>query len=110
VVITGRAYQNQVFTSDIGTNVLGTQALANHRGGVLVTGLATRNLIGDARLRPANLISGNTGTGVTLTPGTSHNWVIRNYIGLDRFGRPLPNSGRPILNLGYHNIILSNWT
>ena len=110
VVITGRAYQNQVFTSDIGTNVLGTQALANHRGGVLVTGLATRNLIGDARLRPANLISGNTGTGVTLTPGTNHNWVIKNYIGLDRFGRPLPNSGRPILNLGYHNIILSNWT
>ena len=32
VVITGRAYQNRVFTSDIGTNVLGARALGNLRG------------------------------------------------------------------------------
>ena len=36
------------------------------RGGVLLTGSAYRNLIGDPRLRRANLISGNTGNGVTL--------------------------------------------
>ena len=108
VVITGRAYANEVFSSDIGTNVLGTQALGNQVGGVLLGGSAFDNLIGDVRLRLANLISGNTGIGVTLTRGASSNYVIRNYIGLDRFGRPLPNSGRPILDLGYHNIILAN--
>ena len=60
--------------------------------------------------RPANLISGNTGIGVTLTSGTFQNYVINNYIGLDRFGRYLPNSGRPVVNNGYLNTILANQT
>ncbi len=56
----------------------------------------------------ANLISGNTGAGVTLLAHTRSNWVISNYIGLGRFGHPLPNTGVPVRNLGRDNHILRN--
>jgi hypothetical protein len=110
VVITGRAYLNQVFTSYIGTNLLGTGALGNVKGGVLVAGRASRNLIGDLTVSPANLISGNTGNGVTLLARTQGNQVLRNWIGLDRFGRALPNTGRPVLDLGLGNLVRGNRT
>jgi parallel beta-helix repeat protein len=108
VAITGRAHDNQVFGSFIGTQLLGVKALGNQTGGVLIAGRAYRNLIGQITRPPANLISGNTGNGVTLRSGTHGNFVISNYIGLDRFGRPLPNSGRPIVNTGHHNTIRGN--
>ena len=57
---------------------------------------------------PSNLISGNTGNGVTLLAGTRGNQVINNYIGLDRFGLYLRNTGRPVVNMGQHNIIRHN--
>ena len=110
IVITGRASQNKVFLSDIGTSLLGTTAMGNKKGGVLLSGQATRNLIGALTKPPANLISGNTGIGVTLTRGTSRNQVIANFIGLNRFGRRLPNTGAPIVNLGAGNIIRANIT
>ena len=110
IVITGRAYRNKVIDSDVGTSLLGTSAMGNQRGGVLLSGRATQNLIGAVARPPVNLISGNTGIGVTLLAGTSRNLVIANYIGLDRFGRPLPNTGRPVLNLGAGNIIRANRT
>jgi hypothetical protein len=84
--------------------------MGNKKGGVLLSGQATRNLIGDLSKPPANLISGNTGIGVTLTSGTSRNQVIANFIGLNRFGRRLPNTGAPIVNLGAGNIIRANVT
>ncbi len=110
VAITGKAHNNQVFSSFIGTGVPGTKALGNQGGGVLVNGSAYRNLIGDPRLRPANLISGNTGNGVTLLAHTRRNVVISNYIGLGRFGHALPNTGRPVLNRGTGNRIVGNRT
>jgi parallel beta-helix repeat protein len=110
VVITGRAYDNHVFRSFIGTQLLGLKALGNKRGGVLIAGHAYGNLIGLTTLIPADLISGNTGIGVTLTSGTFRNAVINNYVGLDRLGRYLPNSGIPIVNVGYRNTILGNRT
>jgi hypothetical protein len=97
-----------VLRSFIGTEVLGVSALGNQRGGVLVAGSARGNFIGRPGLSPANLISGNTGNGVTLRSGTSRNWVLGNYLGLDRFGRPLPNSGAPVVNLGSGNRIVGN--
>ena len=110
LAITGRAYRNLVMRSFIGTDVLGTAALGNQAGGVLLAGTAYGNAIGAPRLHPANLISGNTGIGVTLLAHTRMNWVISNYIGLGRFGRSLPNSGQPVLNLGRDNRILRNRT
>ena len=108
VAITGAAYRNQVFDSFIGTNVLGTEAFGNGRGGVVLAGVARGNVIGAARRAPVNLISGNAGAGVTLTPGTSRNAVLSNYIGLDRFGRRLSNTGRPVADFGQHNLIAGN--
>ena len=108
VVIAGRAYDNRVFRSFIGTQILGVKALGNKEGGVLIGGDAYGNVIGQARLTPANLISGNTGVGVALSSGTRRNSVINNYIGLDRFGRYLRNSGRTVVNNGRNNTIRGN--
>jgi hypothetical protein len=110
VAITGRAYDNHVFRSFIGTQLLGVKALGNKTGGVLIAGTANHNLIGLATLLPADLISGNTGIGVTLTPGTYRNSVINNYIGLNRLDRYLRNSGPAVVNIGFFNTIRGNWT
>jgi parallel beta-helix repeat protein len=110
VAISGQAHNNQVFSSDIGTNATGTSALANQKGGVLLTGTAYANVIGALRMRPANLISGNSGIGVLLRAGTTRNLVLNNYVGLNRLGRPLPNTGGTIVNYGRGNIIRGNRT
>jgi len=108
VAITGLAHDNRVFRSFIGTQILGVNALGNKEGGVLIAGDAYGNLIGQTTLTPANLVSGNTGIGVTLSSGTRGNFVINNYIGLDRFGRYLRNSGRTVVNTGRQNTIQGN--
>ena len=58
--------------------------------------------------RPASLVSGSTGNGVTLLRGTRHNLVIRNFTGLSRLRQPLPSTGHGVLNLGQHNRITGN--
>jgi parallel beta-helix repeat protein len=108
VAILGRAHDNTVFGSFIGTKIRGLKRLGNQRGGVLIGGAAYRNSVGTARSRPSNLISGNTGNGVTLRAGTRGNRVISNYLGLDRLGRWMPNSGRPVVNRGRRNKIRGN--
>jgi parallel beta-helix repeat protein len=109
VAITGRAHGNKVFSSFIGTAILGVTAIGNHRGGVLLGGSAYANEIGDGRKFPANLISGNIGIGVTLGFGTEANLVTRNYIGFDRFGHKLANTGKPVVDHG-HNVVKHNKT
>src|SRR5579863_3139626 len=108
VVLGGWAWDNHVTLSFIGTQILGVHPLANKRGGVLITGHAFSNYIGEPGVRPANLISGNGGPGVTLTSGTFDNFVIENYLGLDRLGRYLRNSGPPVINRGYLNTLMGN--
>lgn len=108
LAIVGNAHDNQVFGSFVGTKLGGIKSLANQAGGVLIGGTAYGNSIGNASSRPSNLISGNTGNGVTLWVGTHDNRVINNYIGLDRTGRYLRNTGRPISNSGRRNIIRGN--
>ena len=111
IAITGRAHGNLVITSFVGTEVLGRTALPNRRGGVLIAGSASGNFIGRAWSRlPANLISGNYGTGVTLARGSRRNSVLRNYIGLNRFGRPLRNTGAAVVNAGSGNVVRGNRT
>jgi hypothetical protein len=110
LVITGSAHDNKVFDSFIGTGVLGVTALPNHDGGVLVSGRAYGNTIGDASAAPVNLISGNSGNGVTLSTGTSFNLVLDNYVGLNRLQAPLPNSGEPVADSGHRNLVIGNVT
>lgn len=106
VVITGHAHGNVMFGSVAGTAINGRTALGNGRGGLLISGSAHGNLIGVRR----NVISGNTGNGVTLTGGTFGNRVVRNLIGLNSRRQPLPNSGRPVVNRGSGNLVRGNLT
>ena len=108
VAIVDQAHDNQLFNTFVGTGVFGAEALPNHQGGVLLGGSANNNLIGSASMNPANLISGNTGIGLTLTMGTSSNKVVNNYVGVDKFGHHLPNSGAPVVNKGTANVFHGN--
>jgi hypothetical protein len=101
VAITGKATDNQIFSSFVGLNVAGDAAIANGKGGIYVGGSATHNLIGgnpgNTSKPRKNIISGNTGNGVTLDSGTSYISVIGNWIGLSRVGKSVPNTGDPIV-------------
>ena len=113
VELTGQSYDNQVLNSFIGTDVSGNAAIANALGGILVGGTSHNDTIGGANGTPsaptADLVSGNTGNGITLGTGTSFIQVIGNSIGFDHSGNPvLPNSGTPIVNNGTSNTIQDN--
>ncbi len=127
IAIVDSAHDNQVLDTYIGTAVFGVSRLSNGRGGVLLAGQAHDNTIGSSvsqsrvgqsragkvgtrgEIRtPSNLISGNNGFGVGLGRGTHGNLVVNNYVGLDRFGRRLPNVGPAIINAGVGNTLLSN--
>jgi titin len=101
---------NVVAGNLIGTNGVGTAALANGiRGGngVFIHGGASHNLIGtnadgvgDAFER--NIISGNIWSGVRVSDlGTGQNTIAGNFIGTDKTGAlALPNLGDGILMYG----------
>ena len=81
---------NTVAGCYVGTNRTGTAALANGVG-VYVVDDATWNTVGGEGLGDANLISGNTGSGVVIE-ATHRNRVWGNTIGADRTGTArLPN-------------------
>ena len=75
---------------------------------MLISGHASRNVVGFPHLHPANLISGNTGNGVTISRRACRNVVFRNFIGLNRFARTLPNSGQGLVDNGCRNVIFGN--
>ncbi len=77
---------NQVSGVDIGTDQTGEVALPNAGDGVAVTFAASNNFVGLGGAR-ANVISGNTGNGVSLTGfATDTNIVENNLIGIDAKG------------------------
>ena len=110
LAIVDGAHGNTVFGSYIGVSFLGVKGAANRRGGVLIGGTATGNVVGPSTSGSKNLISGNTGNGVTLLSGATSNRVIDNYVGLNRFGHPLPNTGTAVLNSGSSNMVRGNST
>jgi hypothetical protein len=110
IAIVGRAHGNRVFASFVGLQILGVHALGNGRGGILIGGRAFGNVVGRFRTRPANLVSGNAGNGITLRAGTFANLVINNFIGLNRFVHRLRNTGRPVANSGHGNVVRHNRT
>jgi CSLREA domain-containing protein len=79
----------------IGTDAPGTGAIPNSTGGIRM-----RGHLDGASLRE-NLVSGNTGDGILLLPGTvggpSHSVIAANRIGVDtQADGVLPNTGRGI--------------
>lgn len=96
VFITGQeASLNTIAGNLIGTNPNGSQSKSNEYTGVTITQGAHDNLIGslssNSVIQGANLISGNTGTGVQISSSDS-NQISGNIIGLDFNGTTaLPN-------------------
>lgn len=86
------AARNQVYGNHIGTDVDGTEPLANGDDGVQIDG-APNNLIGGAIVGEGNLISANDGNGVFITgPNATGTSVRGNQIGTDVNGTaPLGN-------------------
>jgi hypothetical protein len=103
VSILDRAHDNHIFSAYIGSNVAGLAAIPNGKGGIDIGGSATNNVIGgpkSAAVTQRNLISGNTGNGVTLGARSSFSSIIGNWIGLDRTEKKrLPNTGLPIVSI-----------
>lgn len=73
-----------IFGNFIGTNTAGTAALGNVNRGIFLIG-ATGVEIGGSGIDTRNIISGNSGTGVTITGGGSATFR-RNLIGTARNG------------------------
>ncbi len=68
----------------IGTDINGTAAQGNFNRGVLIVG-STGNLIGTNAIASINVISGNFGTGISITGGGSAT-IRRALIGTDKNG------------------------
>lgn len=87
VYITGAGTDaNQVQGNYIGTDYLGTSAMANFVG-VQIDAGAENNVVGGTSAAARNIISGNSNRGVTIYgSGTSGNRLEGNYIGLDVTG------------------------
>jgi parallel beta-helix repeat protein len=110
------AHDNEIFNGVVGANVLATVALGNRKGGIFVGKYASHNYFGgpttDSKKPRKNIISGNNGNGVLLGNGSSYTSLIDNWVGLNRGGGSLPNSGQPILAKpgSVHNKIHGNVT
>lgn len=87
---------NSILGNSIGTNLAGTQALANDGSGVEL--LAGFNFVGGASVGQGNLISGNTSAGID---SEGPNVIVGNTIGLDLAqATSLPNDWDGILLSG----------
>ena len=78
---------NLVDGNFIGTDINGSAAVPNILGGMLIQDGPANNIVGGTSAGAGNLISGNTGPGVTLRGGlTTANLVQGNFIGTNAAG------------------------
>ena len=77
---------NTVAGNYIGTNAVGTTAVANGEG--ILLSFTSNNVIGGTNAAARNLISGNSGDGIDVSPNviTRNNTIEGNYIGTDVTG------------------------
>jgi hypothetical protein len=98
---------NAIIDDFIGTDVTGTQAVGNGIGVQIVS--AASNTVGGSTTEARNLISGNTGIGVSIFVGLLSmpgNVVEGNYIGTDVTGsQPLGNAEGVVVNNAVNNQI-----
>jgi titin len=95
VSLTGSGTDGNVMQGNwIGSDAAGLVAIPNSSAGIQVSGGAKGNVIGGTALRTGNLISGNTGHGVSIVgDGTTGTVVQGNFIGTDITGTtPLANT------------------
>ncbi len=113
IEITDTAHDNLIINSVVGLDVVGTAAFGNGLGGIFISGTSNHDTIGGAnasKTQPTeNIVSGNTGNGITLAPGTDSIQVIGNIIGFDRGGKSLlPNTGEQLVTTGSTNDTISD--
>jgi hypothetical protein len=93
---------NVVLGNRIGTNAAGTAALGNSGDGIIA--FSGSNTIGGGAPGAANLVSGNTGSGVDLVGNT--NLVAGNLIGTEAAGMmPLPNGNDGVILFSSDNTV-----
>ena len=94
ISLSAGALGNQVQGNFIGTDASGASGLSNGLDGVnLSETTTTLNTIGGASIGARNVISGNMGSGISLTAGASSNQVLGNFIGTNASGTSaLPNA------------------
>ena len=84
---------NVIQGNRIGTNAAGDNDIPNN-GGIRVMGSSSDTQIGGAEPGDGNLISGNYGTGISISGDSQNDVVQGNYIGVDESGTTdLPNQG-----------------
>lgn len=77
---------NFVLGNYVGTDVTGSRSLGNGDGISINTG-SPRTFVGDGSLPGRNVISANTGQGVSVTAaGSAANFILGNWIGTDATG------------------------
>jgi len=90
--------RNTIQGNFIGTDVTGTQTLANADAGIFLRG-SSENLIGGTTDGARNVISGNTTTGLTIEDQSDDNKVQGNSIGLDASGTQALGNGGSGVNI-----------
>lgn len=76
---------NTVKGNYIGPDVNGSASLGNGGNGISISDASTLNLVGGISSGDRNIISGNLGSGLSIS-GSGGNIVLGNYIGLDAAG------------------------
>ena len=93
----------------IGLHGNGTETYGNANG-VVITGGASGNRVGNSATAGRNLISGNHGWGVSVSGGATNNQVTGNYIGPDITGDQGPgnDSGGVLITAAHGNTVGGN--
>ncbi|MBK8464960.1 MAG: hypothetical protein IPL32_03940 [Chloracidobacterium sp.] len=84
VLVTANSSTNTITGNKIGTNVSGTEAVANGVG--VAIGSSTNNRVGSETAGMGNLISGNTAFGIAIGANASGNTIVGNLIGTNAGG------------------------
>ncbi len=97
------AHNNVVLGNLVGTDVTGKKAIAN-ADGVWITD--TNNTVGGTASGSRNVISANTGAGITLSgAGAGSCQVLGNYIGTDITGTAALGNGSGVYDAGTNDTI-----
>src|SRR5207237_10239804 len=106
MLVRGGGTGNRIQGNYLGTDVTGLHALANGFHGVGISGTSGVQ-VGGTATGEGNLLSGNSGTGLSFFDGAHDNLVQGNLIGTDRTGMSaLGNHFSGIaVNLSPHNVI-----
>ena len=90
---------NKVQGNIIGLNAAGTAAIPNQFEGIAIFGTASSNTIGGTTAASPNIISGNIGSGISISgTGTKLNKVQHNLIGTNL---PAPLLSLTMSELGF---------